>query len=45
MVKGFQENDPGNEDTIQQMKVAGDYEIFIGNSSDTNLKDNFKLTL
>ena len=32
-------------DQIQYINEAGDYEIFIGNSSDTNLKDNFKLTL
>jgi beta-glucosidase len=32
-------------DQIQYINEAGDYEIFIGNSSNANLKGNFKLTL
>ena len=32
-------------DQIEYVNEAGDYEIFIGNSSDTSLKAKFKLTL
>ena len=32
-------------DQIEYINEAGDYEILIGNSSDTSLKANFKLTL
>jgi len=30
---------------IEYINEAGDYELFIGNSSDAGLKANFKLTL
>lgn len=32
-------------DQIEYINEVGDYEIFVGNASDTNLKGNFRLTL